>query len=151
MKQFLKTILFKTAIGTLVLSLMGCAAVLQLLPKVIATVTDAQMILDEIEDFVDAVFTARPDPKLQSSVDQALDRCRVALNVALRSANGAKNLNEDQVEEAFKNFQKAYRNLLVLVEPLGVVQVDSGDKLSASPNQLTVPPPLALDPLGRSR
>jgi hypothetical protein len=151
MKRWLKKWLSKTAIGLTLVALLGCAEILSFLPKVIATVTDAQMILDEIEDFVDTFFAVKPDPKLQRNVDQALDRCRVALNVALRTASGAEDLNEQQVEAAFDNFQKAYRNLLVLIEPLGVVQGEPGDKLSATATGLIVPPPLALDPLGKGR
>lgn len=148
MKRLLRKLLLNTILGAALASLLGCGAMLQLLPKVIATITDAQMILDEIEDYVDAFFVAKPDPKLQRSVDAAMDRCRVALNVALRTTSGAKELSEKDVAEAFKNFQKAYRNLLVLVEPLGVTQGEPGDKLAATPIGLTVPPPLALEPPG---
>lgn len=135
-------------VGAALLALFGCAELMSFLPKVIATVTDAQIILDRIEDYADAFFQAAPDPKLQRNVDQALDRCRTALSVALRTAHGTKDLTEKDADAALDNFRKAYRNLLVLVEPLGVAQGEPGDKLSASPTGLTVPPPLALSPVG---
>lgn len=125
-------------------NLVGCGHILKFLPKVIATVTDAQLILDEIEDYCDAFFSVKPNPQVQRGVDQALDQCRVALSVALRTTTGAENLSEEQLAEAFKDFQAAYRDLLVLVEPLGVKQSTTGNQLSVSPDQLVVPPPLAL-------
>lgn len=131
------------------LALTGCAELLTFLPKVIAGVTDAQMVLDKIEDYVDALFTVQPNPKLQRSIDIAMDRCRTALNVALRTTSAAKELSEADVEAAFSDFKKAYRNLLVLVEPLGVTEGAPGDKMAALPTGLVVPPPLALDLLGK--
>lgn len=145
----MKRLLMNTMLGMLFASLLGCATLMTLLPKVIATITDAQMILDEIENFVDAFFAVQPDPPLQNKVTQALDNCRTSLNIALRTTTGAKDLTERDVEAAFKEFQKAYAELLVLVQPLGVVQGDTGDKLSIGPKQLVVPPPLALKPTGK--
>ena len=82
------------------LALGGCAEILSFLPKVIATVTDAQIILDKIEDFADAFFVASPDPQRQRNVDAALDRCRTALSVALRTTSGAEKLSKADAEAA---------------------------------------------------
>jgi hypothetical protein len=134
----------KAFICALLLTLFGCAELISFLPKVISIVTDAQLILDKIEDHANAFFAVSPDPKLQRGVDQALDRCRTALSVALRTTHGAENLTQKDVDAAFDNFRKAYKNLLVLVQPLGVMEGAPGDKLAATPEGLVVPPPLAL-------
>lgn len=127
----------------LVLTVCGCAALASLLPKVIATIADAGMIIDTIEDFADAVFMTSPDPDAQTKVHAALEKTRAALNVTLRTATGAQNLTEKQASEAFADFRKAYEELLVVVAPLGVKQADDG-VLSINAGLLVVPKPLAL-------
>jgi hypothetical protein len=143
-----RKLMLKTTIAMLVLSLFGCAEILSFLPKVIASVAEAQIVLDRIEKFSTIVFAAAPNPALQRNVDQALDRCRTALAVALRTANGAKELGEKDAIAAFDDFKKAYQNLLVLVQPLGVAEGGPGAKLAATPGGLTVPPLMALSPQG---
>ena len=124
----------------------SCAAVLSALPKVVAAVTDAGQIVDSIKDFVDAYFVAHPDAAKQKLVDAAILKAKESLNLALRTANGAQELDQKKVDEAFADFKQAYRELLALVGPLGVRQDGTAAPLKAAPggDSLTVPEPAAL-------
>lgn len=126
---------------TAVLAAPGCAAVVSALPAVVAAVTDAALVVDSIERFVTRYFVAKPDPARQKDVEAALARARAALDVALRVAQGAEKLDQQQVDAAFAEFRLAYEELLVLVKPLGV---SSGEALRATPGGLAVPEPMAL-------
>jgi len=126
------------------LTSMGCATLIDFLPKVVATVTDAVLIIDEIERFVDAFFSVKPDPVLQAKVDVAISVTRQALGVALRTTDGAEHLSKQEADAAFDQFRKAYAELLILLKPLGIVSAGRNDLLAALPGKLIVPEPLAL-------
>ena len=124
----------------------GCATVAAYLPTVIAAVQDGALVVDTIERFVDRYFEAKPNPEKQKQADQAIARTRSALDLALRTASGAQDLNDAKVDEAFAEFRRAYTDLVVLLGPLGLA---TGEGLRASPGGLTVPTPLAMAPVRR--
>lgn len=124
------------------LTLSSCAAVVAHLPTVVAAVTDAMLVLDSIERFVALYFVKHPDEDKAAKVAAALVRARGALNAALRSAEGAKQLDQGQVDAAFAEFREAYQALIALVGPLGVQP--GGPALRAAPDTLIVPEPMAL-------
>jgi hypothetical protein len=134
----------------LVFSVSSCAAVVASLPKVIAVVTDASLILDQINTFVNGVFAAadaagKPETDLQKKFNEAITKARSALAAANRTAAGAENLSQSQIAEAFADFRAAYQDLLALVGPLGVSTGNgNGDKAASSGPSLQVPEPLAL-------
>ncbi len=130
--------------AALAMTSVGCAAIVSALPAIIAAVTDSVQILDTIEAFVANYFGSHPDPAHQAKVADALAKCRIALNVALRVANGAQAADNAQVDKAFEDFKVAYLDLLGLVKPLGVHQVDKSGRISAAPGVLYVPEPLAF-------
>lgn len=129
----------------LIVQLLGCGAVLSALPIVISAVVEAGMVLDSIERFVDHFFVAVPDTDREQKVRDALEKARIALNVALRTTQGVEELSREDVIKAFKAFQEAYEQLLVLVEPMGVKQISADKKMSVSSDQLLVPKPLAME------
>lgn len=120
----------------------GCAAVIAALPTVIAYAQDAAFILDEVQRFVDAYFAVHPNADLQKQVETAGARARSALDLALRSATGAQDLDQAKVDAAFAEFSKAWQDYLVLVGPFGVKS--GAPRLAAAPGGgLLVPEPLA--------
>jgi hypothetical protein len=128
------------------LSLSGCAALsaaMPILADIVAAVTDAMQIVDTIERFVDAYFLAHPDEVKELQVKRAIAKTRSSLNLALRSSRGAQELNQQKVDEAFAEFKGAYRELLLLVGPLGV---RPSGALAATPidDRLYVPEPVAM-------
>lgn len=138
----MKRVLVAIFVTFLTVGNVGCATVVPALPTVIAAVTDAVMILDGIQNFVDKYFAAKPNPALEEKVGDAMQKTRAALNVALRSAQGAQDLDQAKVDDAFKNFRAAYQELMVILGPLGVAS--AGNTLMAVPGGLQVPEPMAL-------
>lgn len=125
----------------LVAALGGCATVTAALPKVIAAVTDAVMVLDAVDGFIDQHFKENPDPAAEASVRAIVARTRGALSAALRTANAAQKLDQAEVDGAFAEFRKAYQDLMAVLAPLGVV---TGKTLRATAGQFQIPTPLAL-------
>jgi hypothetical protein len=119
----------------------SCAAVVAALPTVSAVVIDAMLVVDTIAQFVDGVFKVKPDPELQAKIGKAIARTKIALDAALRIAQGTDKLTKEQLDGAFADFRVAYADLIALVGPLGVT---TGEGLHARPGGLTVPTPLAL-------
>lgn len=119
----------------------GCAAVAAYLPSIVAAITDATLILDNIKSFADRYFVVKPDPTLQEKVDSAVSRARIALDLAIRATQGASDLTQEQIDKAFSEFKDAYVDLLKLVEPIGVT---TGDGIKVVPGGLNVPSPMAL-------
>lgn len=127
----------------------GCNAlgpIISALPEIIAVVTDATLILDQIEAFVRRFFAARPDPDKEQAVARALGRARAALVAAQRTAKGAQNLDQQKIDEAFADFKVAYRELRGLVDGIPGLRVARAGEptLSATPGELVVPEPEAL-------
>jgi hypothetical protein len=125
----------------LALFLTACAPVLSNLPTVIAAVQDGVMVIDTISRFVEAWMARNPGKVDEAKIRGTIERARGALNVALRTAQGTQKLDQAQVDAAFSDFKQAYIELLALVAPLGV---QTGDKLMARPDTISVPEPMAL-------
>lgn len=120
----------------------GCAAIATALPHVIAAVVDAVQILDAIEAFVAQYFAAQPDKEKELKVAKAIAKTRAALNVALRSVEGAEKLDQQKVDEAFTSFKQAYQELIAIVGPLGVKP--AGALMATQDGGLQVPEPRAM-------
>ena len=126
-------------------SISGCATVAAVLPDVISAVTDGAQILDAIESFMRLVFVAHPDPDTEAKVAAALAKARTALNVALRTAQGAKDVTDERVDQAFEEFKQAYLELLALCRPYGVTPAKLPHaRMATSGQTLQVPEPLAF-------
>jgi hypothetical protein len=129
----------------LCLALPACAAVLAYLPTALAVISDAVLVLQQIEAFARGYFAAHPDPVTQAKIDAALLRARSALDAATRLANGAQALDAKQFAAALADFRAAYDDLLVLVGPIGVHHAVEGLDLGTGyGGDLIVPEPLAL-------
>jgi hypothetical protein len=123
----------------------GCATVGAALPDILAAIVDGGQILDAIAAFMASYFANHPDPVAQTKVADALAKCRAALNVAVRAAQGADAANSANVDQAFADFEGAYLALLELVKPYGVKPAPMpSTRLAAEPSRLTVPHPLAF-------
>lgn len=133
----------------LVVATGSCAAVVSTLPKVISIVSDAALIVDQIDSFASAIFKVKPDADLEKKVSEAIILARKALAFANRTAAGAENLSQAQLVAAFDDFRIAYQDLLALVGPLGVTTgggagASGSDAGTLGVARLQVPEPLAL-------
>ncbi len=145
MKRLFATLAFTMMSAVLLCTIPSCATVAALLPDVIAAVMDGAQILDAIENFVALYFVQHPDAEAQKKVGEAITKARMALNIALRTAQASDKLNDAQVEAAFVDFKAAYLELLALTKPYGVHPAGNG-RLMASPTGqgLEVPEPIAF-------
>jgi hypothetical protein len=131
--------------AALTVSAAGCGAALSLLPKVIGGVTEAMLIVDSIESFVDDFFASNPDPQKEAIAQRSIDTARAALTTALRTAHGAENLSKAEADAAFDDFAVAYVELVRTLQGLGVrLKVGEPGKMAAEPGVLVVPEPLAI-------
>ncbi len=133
-----------------VVAVPSCAAlqpVIQQLPKVVALVQDAALILDSLESSTTVKMVTAAKPELATTVAQGFARARSALSLFLRATNGVEDLTQAQIVEAFSasGFAGAYTDLLALLGPLGVRRGGTEGSLSAPPGAtLVVPDPLLL-------
>jgi len=122
----------------------GCVLA-DLLPQVIAAATDASLVLDAIQSFVNQFFAKAPDPAAQAKVEQAIARARAAADVALRTAQASQQLTQKDIDAAFAGFKEAYDALMVLVGPMGVRETKLGEPQRmgvTADGMLSVPRPL---------
>jgi hypothetical protein len=123
----------------------GCASVISALPTVIAYTQSGMIVLDTIKSFVDKYFRRNVNLALEAKISNAINKAELALHAALTTAQGAKNLDQKQIDAAFVDFKMAYTDLMALVSPLGVNA--KGTKLTTETDgTLTVPLPLAFIP-----
>lgn len=137
----------KKAIATLIVfvGLVGCGATLgTIIATVISVITDAALIVDQVQDFVDTYFDGKPDPVVQAKVTAIIGKCKTALIMMDRAAKGGQDLNSKDVVAAMKDFQEAFAELMILVEPLGVKIKGEPNRLSSVPTRLTIMRPLAM-------
>ena len=146
MKTLISTLVLALLSAFLALPIQGCAPLFAALPDVIAAITDGAQIIDVIEHFVANYFVMHPDAEAQKKVAEAINRCRLSLNLALRTAQASKELNDQQVDAAFNDFKAAYIELLGLTKPYGVKPA-GGKMMTARGDSLEVPEPLAFHPL----
>lgn len=131
-----------TFVVTFAGALTGCAALTAALPMIIPAISEAALILDQIQTFVGSYFKAHPDAVKETEVTDKLQRARATLVAAERATSGADHLNQKQWDSAIADFKAAYTDLLAAVSPLGVHQ--GGGLLTAPGPGLSVPEPTAL-------
>jgi hypothetical protein len=118
------------------------------LSKIAAGIDDAQLVLDIVQAAVNVFFAQTPStkpPEAHAKIQQAIDRSRLAVGVAIRTAHGAEALSDNQTAAAFTNFQKAWTELQALLTEFGVTQPDGTFAATVGGYRApTIPPPLAL-------
>ena len=126
----------------------GCGAPLAtVLPDVIKTVTDASLILDRVESYVDRVFGMVPNPEYEAKVGAALDKARTALSVALRASEGAQAANDGDAAKALDDFRAAYAELMKLAAPLGAWREGQPPPLGSGEHTGPIAPLVVPDPM----
>lgn len=121
----------------------GCRPFLDALPKIASVIGEAGAVLDEIAAFAGRVFKAKPNPTLETTVEEAIARTRAALVAAGAAARGAQDLGEEGYAKALAAFLEAYQTLLDLTAPLGV-RPSGGGLRAAAGDSLEVPPAKAF-------
>lgn len=126
----------------------GCSSFMSSLPTVIAYAQSGMLVLDTIKSFADKYFRSHVNTELEAKVENAISKAELALNAALTTAEGAKNLDQSQIDAAFEDFRMAYMDLMAIVGPIGV-NAKGAKMTKEADGTLTVPLPLALVPHGK--
>lgn len=128
----------------------GCgASFVDVVRTTLTIVTDAIIILDQIERYVDIYFEKHEvkDPNLKPTLDSLIARCRSAIDLVARLAYAGRAWDSDDITTALKEFEAAFIDLMALIEPLGI----HVEGWPASPyldrSLVVVQRPLALRPL----
>lgn len=131
-------------------ALPSCAAIVPLIPKIAAVVTDAIATIQVIDSAVDTWMDQHPnvDPKVRARYEAAYAKCVQALNAANHALAGAEQIDQEDFDAAFANFKVAYlelRNLLVM-EGIARPGVDGELSVSAvaASDAIVLPEPEAL-------
>lgn len=126
-------------------SLSGCAAFAKALPQIVSLVTDAVLVVQQIEGFTDGYFRAHPDPKREADVADALARARHALIAVERAAAAGEALSSENYLAALGAFREAYEALLVACSGMPGLRVVKGtEDAVAGPGEVVVPEPMLL-------
>lgn len=123
----------------------GCAAFQKALPQIVSLVTDAILVIDQIDSFTGAYFKSHPNAEQEKAVADGLSRTRHALIAAQRTSESAGALGEGDAAGALAAFRGAYEELLAACAGIPGLKVGAiGD--AAGPGTLVVPEPLILAP-----
>jgi hypothetical protein len=113
-----------------------------LLPQVVARAQDATQILQMVDLVARPYFAALPDGSAFSKYQLLYAAALAALNVGLRATEGATELNEGNVDDAFDDFAVAYGELMTYLGQHGLIRPDG--TFGAGKPRVLVPDPLLL-------
>lgn len=118
----------------------GATAIAPALADVVAIVTDAASIVEEIARFSDRYFGAHPQDPARAKVEDSISRARSTLRAALRTAKTG-----GDVAAAWSDFRSAYAELLSATAPIGVRSGEAASTTTLGAGAvLHVPTPLAI-------
>lgn len=126
----------------------SCATMVSGIATVRSVVDTAALVIDAIDGFAHSYFTQHPDPVKQAAVELRVAQTRAAAAFVRQAAEGAQDLHDKRVTEAFAAFQEAYAQLIALGQSFGVQPASdmSRTKMAAASGVLVVPAELKLAP-----
>lgn len=132
----------------------GCGVVgttvIPIVARVLAVVLDAQQIVGSIDAAAVAYFDQHPDSPYRKAYVEASADAKNALNVVVRTAQGAQALDARAIDAAFDAFRDAYHSLVAVLNSARIMNADGNRLLLAAPggpanyDTIKVPEPLAL-------
>ena len=141
-------------------TLSGCAAI-----PTLVTIADAvaiaapyaAQVVGDIESFVNAYFTAHPDPKAKAEIDGRLERAKLTALALGKIGQGGVEVSEKDYLGALFAFKQAYEDLYQALLKLPGVDVQppalGPQKAATKPGSmiLVAPPPAAFAPKGGAK
>jgi hypothetical protein len=145
--MFHKRIAIAALALTSIVTLPSCPELWEVLPKIVSVVTDAILVLDQVEAFAANHFVANPNPEKERAVAMAIGKCRNALGAAQRALKGSEDLGQEQVDNAFAHFRGAWAELSALLTGVPGIRLQraGAPMLTAAPGELVLLEPEALD------
>jgi len=123
---------------------LGCPSLLPIVTQILAYGDDAQAVLNIISIIEKTFFGSAPNAELQRQIEQKLLEAQLALDIAVRSLNGAKDLSGEQVDSAFAEFRKAYESLVDLLKLAGIISPTPEGGAYMTARGQRIPTPLAM-------
>lgn len=144
MKKIILTLFNKVTLALFLILCTATAGCAGLLPGIILAAQDAQMILQNIQNFSDNYFLLHPNTAEQNKINNAITAAGTALDGAIRTVSGIDNITQAQADAAFANFEAAYNDLLTVVKDIGVLSADVQATTKTTSGGLNVPTPLIM-------
>ena len=119
----LRSLLLASTLVLLPAGTTGCPSLISALPAVTSAIVEAANVVQIISEWVGAWFRAHPDPDAEKNVQAVLAKVRSAMNVVLRLAEAKTSADDGEVTRAFDALEAAYRDLLELTQPMGVMAI----------------------------
>jgi hypothetical protein len=109
-------------------------------------VADAQIAIATINTGVEAYFAVKPNPALETQIENAVTDTQAALRLATTALGGATSITDGNVQAALTAFGNAYAALMALVSQIGIQTAPASiGKANRGPNGvLYVPAPRLL-------
>jgi hypothetical protein len=120
------------------------AAVVESLPKVVQYIQDAQLILDQIDAAAQPILVLKADESLRQAYAKQLANARGALQVAIRTTKGGQALSQGEIDAAFEEFKRAYRELSQFLDNSGL---RVGGVMASPGGSVQIPTPLVVEGL----
>lgn len=123
----------------------GCAQLVRIAAEVAELITEYGPILDAMHAAAERYFAGEPDVD-RAAYDAAMETARLTLSAMQHIARGTEQAARKDVAAAFEQFVAAYRVVLAILGPLGVVAPSPDGTVSApaAGAPLLVPAPEAL-------
>jgi hypothetical protein len=113
------------------------------LPTVVNYIGQAQTVLRMIDLAVDTAMTSGGvSADALEKYRKAMAATYAGIDVAQRVLNGASDLNQNQIDDAFKQFREAYASLQEVLKEIGLVH--TGGRLQLSYFSVAIPDPIVI-------
>lgn len=129
----------------LVPGLGGCAGASpqQVISDIVAGVEQAQVVLSQIQKYVDAYVGL--DPALKAKIETALNDTRSTLAAVVAVGNVATDISDARFQAALADFATAFAAVVALGTQIGIqVAGAANPAVKATPKSMLVPEPILL-------
>jgi hypothetical protein len=108
-------------------SLTGCAALASALPVIDTALSDATLVLKGIESSYDAYQTQHPvSPQDRAEYDLLIANAYKDLRLGERAVADAKQIDQKQYDQAFGDFEVAFKALADYLKAKGITPIGTG-------------------------
>lgn len=137
------TMLVVVVLGTVEPSCAAFSQFMNSLPTVVNYIGQAQTVLRMIDLAVDTAMTSGGvSADALEKYRKAMAATYAGIDVAQRVLNGASDLNQNQIDDAFKQFREAYASLQEVLKEIGLVH--TGGRLQLSYFSVAIPDPIVI-------
>jgi len=93
---------------------------------------DAQEVLSVVEIIAHTFFGLHPMPQVQPQAEKLIQDCHLGLSAAMHAIDGATQLDQGAIDNAFSAFRDSFRQLQALLVNVGAVTPSGDGRFSAA-------------------